>query len=177
MGLWKDIKNTGNKIIKAGDDIINGKAHAAEKAANQQKELYNQAYGENAFSGAAYDNAQRNLMNQQISGEMPTVSQQEVDQSMKSVVPQINASFQNNPWSTAKIQATADATQKASDSLVNRKSAQQQSALDRLRQEASNRANTKIGQAGTVQAMPTLMDTANDALKLGSNAASLYAAL
>ena len=159
----------------AGADYLGDKVAAKNKAARdaqaKQQALADRAYGENAFSGAGYSDAQRNIMDNMVAGKQAEATPEEIATRMTSLVPQINQNFTNNAWSTARQKATNTAQLQAANDIASAKTALQTSALDKLREEATNRSNTLMGKASMVQAKPTWMDNASDLMGLTGSAA------
>jgi len=159
MASWKKVGHALNPF-----------AQQKEAMSRQNKLMKQSLKAGSALTGDTYDTAQQNVMNQQLTGVAPQATQAEIDSGMQSVIPQINAAYEKNPWSTAAIGAVSNARQQQAQQISSAKNAMQVGAMDRLTAAAQGRAAGLATQAGQQQAAPGWMDYANAGLGLAAKA-------
>ena len=150
----------------------------ARKAQEQQQALYAQAAAADPLAGGKYKDIQKNLVDDMAAGKNAAIDESQFNQTLKdTVTPQINSGFGGNMWSTARQKALQTGALDLRNDMTTQANNNRANVLNTLRGSTQGEQNILGQQAGAIQNTKRgWLDTFNQGLGAGANAAAIYKA-
>lgn len=150
----------------------------ARKAQEQQQALYAQAAAADPLNSGKYKALQGDLTDAMAAGKNAAIDESQFNQTLKdTVTPQINSGFGGNMWSTARQKALQTGALDLRNDMTNQANQNRANVLNTLRGSTQGEQNILGQQAGAIQNTKRgWLDTFNQALGAGANAAAIYKA-
>ena len=148
----------------------------AKKAQEQQQALYASAAAADPLNGGKYNDTQKNLVDAMAAGKNAAIDESQFNQTLKdTVTPQINSGFGGNMWSTARQKALQAGALDLRNDMTSQANQNRSNVLNTLRGATQGQQNILAQQAGAIQNTKRgYMDTINQGVNLGLNAAAVY---